>query len=116
MSTTKKVDEIVSLVGKTFRTFGGGQTSGFNPIVNALSDKPYQFAAGVDVRDVVIFVAPLLEDNNVKYRLMADLISRIFFYGDFKAETNNERKLEKLLIEVGLWPTTEQEIIERPEI
>lgn len=50
------------------------------------------------------------------YIEIADLISRIFYYGNFKAETHNERILEQRLRQVGLWPTTEDEIIQRPEI
>lgn len=41
------------------------------------------------------------------------LISSIFYYGNFVPETYNERKLEQCLNELGLWPTTEDEIIER---
>lgn len=52
-------DQIMKLVlgvmGK-FRTFGGGQKSEYNPLVNALSDKTLTFAFGVDVEDVVRFV------------------------------------------------------------
>ncbi len=48
-----------------------------------------------------------------KYKQIALLISSIFHYGKFKAQTPNERELEKLLREVNLWPTTERLIIER---
>ena len=48
-----------------------------------------------------------------KYKQIALLISSIFYYGRFKAETPNEKELEKLLREVNLWPTTEQLIVER---
>lgn len=48
-----------------------------------------------------------------KYKKIANLISSIFYYGNFKAETPNEKELEKLLKEVNLWPTTESLIIER---
>lgn len=47
------------------------------------------------------------------YKKIAELISAIFFYGNFKAETPAEADLEKRLNEVGLWPTTEDEIINR---
>lgn len=47
------MDRIVEKIGKKFRTFGGGQDSDFNPVTAALKDKPYQFAAGVDVAAVV---------------------------------------------------------------
>lgn len=50
---------------------------------------------------------------NEKYKQIATLISSIFYYGNFKAETPNERELERLLREVNLWPTTEELIIQR---
>jgi hypothetical protein len=50
------------------------------------------------------------------YIKIAELISAIFFYGNFKVETPAEAELEKCLIEVGLWPTTEDEIINRSKI
>ncbi len=48
-----------------------------------------------------------------KYKKIALLISSIFHYGNFKAETPNERELQKLLEEVNLWPTNEKLIISR---
>jgi len=50
------------------------------------------------------------------YIEIADLISRIFYHGQFKAETRYERLLEQKLTEVGLWPTTEDEIIKRKSL
>lgn len=50
-----------------------------------------------------------------KYKRIAELISSIFYYGNFKAETPNERELEGLLREVNLWPTNEDLIIRRME-
>lgn len=47
------------------------------------------------------------------YKEIAELVSSIFFYGNFKVETPAEAELEKKLNEVGLWPTTEDEIIKR---
>lgn len=49
----KKVDKITQIIGRKFRSFGGGQTSNYNPMVNALKDNPLQFAAGVDIKSVV---------------------------------------------------------------
>ena len=40
-------------------------------------------------------------------------IASIFFYGDFVAETVNERRLEKILTDLGMWPATEDQIVER---
>lgn len=54
--TQSQVVNLVDKVGKTFPTFGGGQTSNYNPLVNALKDQEYQFAAGVRVKNVLAFV------------------------------------------------------------
>jgi len=56
---------IVELIGSRFRCFGGGRTSGaeFNPLVEWTKDEALQFAAGVDVAEVVRFV---LEQAGVK--------------------------------------------------
>lgn len=48
-----KVDKITQIIGRKFRSFGGGQRSKFNPMVEALKDEPLQFAAGVDIKSVV---------------------------------------------------------------
>jgi len=49
-----------------------------------------------------------------KLWVVADLISRIYYYGNFKIETPNERTLAGLLNELGLFPTTEDKILMRP--
>lgn len=56
MNDSERVDMIVEECSRIFRTFGGGQKSDWNPIVNALTDKEPSFAAGVDVREVVKFI------------------------------------------------------------
>lgn len=48
--------------------------------------------------------------------LACDLISRIYYYGNFRAETANERALEKILNELQLFPTTEDDILKRPPL
>ncbi len=53
-------DQVVAAVTERFRTFGGGRVSPSNPISHALRDEPPQFAAGVDVREVVRFVGSLV--------------------------------------------------------
>lgn len=53
MSEQNIVDKITKIIGLGFRSFGGGQGSRFNPITEALKDKPFQFAAGVDIKPVV---------------------------------------------------------------
>lgn len=51
-----------------------------------------------------------------EYYKIADQITRIFYYGNWKVETAAERYLEEKLIKTGLWPTTEDEIIKRPPL
>ena len=52
------VDQITCSITNRFRCFGGGRSSPWgNPLAEALKDRPAQFAAGVDVREVVRFVA-----------------------------------------------------------
>lgn len=45
------------------------------------------------------------------YIKIAHLIGKIFFYGDFKAETPNERELQGLLEKTGHFYKTEDEIL-----
>ncbi len=54
--TDKKVKELTAKVRQNFRCFGGGLYNPNNPISAALADKPAQFAAGVDVEEVVRFI------------------------------------------------------------
>ena len=54
--TQKQQTELVKKISRNFSTFGGGGKSKFNPLVNALSDRPPMFAAGVDVKSVVEFI------------------------------------------------------------
>lgn len=42
---------------------------------------------------------------------VAELIGSIFFYGDFKAETHNERELEKELRALGYFFESEAELM-----
>lgn len=48
-----QIKHIVHEIGRVFRTFGGGTYTANNPVSHALKDKPLQFAAGVDVEEVV---------------------------------------------------------------
>jgi len=45
------------------------------------------------------------------YREIARLIGSIFFYGNFKAETFNEQKLEQLLRKVGFFFESDEQVI-----
>lgn len=48
--------EIIAAVAAQFRSFGGGKANGNNPLSMALKDSPPQFAAGVDIGEVVRFI------------------------------------------------------------
>lgn len=60
-------------------------------------------------------VKKAMDEYAAPYKKIADLVSRVFFYGAFIVETPTEAEIEKLLIEVGLWPTTEDEILKRDQ-
>ena len=53
-----EINQIVADVAAEFRCFGQGSSPRIqgNPIAEALKDQEPQFAAGVDVREVVEFV------------------------------------------------------------
>ena len=57
--------KLTKLIGKKFPSFGGGQTSNTNPIVNATTDKPYMFVAGVDIREVVDVIVDSIDERNL---------------------------------------------------
>jgi hypothetical protein len=46
---------------------------------------------------------------------IADVLSRIYFYGNFKIETLNEKIIAGMLNDLGLFPCTESDIFRRPE-
>lgn len=56
MDIQERIRSIVDKVKVSFRCFGDGRGHGGNPIAAALADFPPQFAAGVDVTQVVSFV------------------------------------------------------------
>ena len=41
------------------------------------------------------------------------ILSSCWFYGNWIAETYNERKLQHIMEDLGYWPTTEDKILER---
>lgn len=43
-----------------------------------------------------------------------DQLSRAWHYGNWKSETPAERLMESVMIKLGYWPTTEKDIMERP--
>lgn len=54
----EKIKRIVAAVGQNFKGFGGGRSENTddNIIADTLKDNPPQFALGVDIREVVIFI------------------------------------------------------------
>jgi hypothetical protein len=48
-----------------------------------------------------------------KLEIIANCLSSTFFYGDMVIETPNERLICYLLNELGLFPTTEEDIVKR---
>ncbi len=56
-----KTNDIVKKIEKNFRTFGGDSATMNNPIAIALKGKPLQFAGGVDVKSVVLFIRKQLK-------------------------------------------------------
>lgn len=75
----------------------------------------HSFAAIGAISSSKGFCLDAMEEYAKPYKEIAELISSIFFYGNFVAETPKEVQLEKKLMEVGLWPTTEDEILKRSE-
>lgn len=59
--TPTRLAAILAEVQEHFRTFGGGRDSEWNPVARAIKDGPPQFAAGVDVADVIRFVVKELK-------------------------------------------------------
>ncbi len=51
--------DLAAIVAANVRSFGGGRVSDWNPITSALKDQSPQFAGGVDIKEVVEFIAPL---------------------------------------------------------
>jgi hypothetical protein len=54
-----------------------------------------------------------LKAENEKLRQMYALLASAWFYGGWRAETHNERLMQKLMEEAGYWPTSESEIVAR---
>lgn len=56
------------------------------------------------------------QQRQVTLEKVADLLTRIWYYGDWGIETPEQKHLENLVKELELWPCTEDDIIERGEI
>ena len=50
------VPYLIERVRRNFRSFGGGDATPNNPLAHAIKDHKPQFAAGVDIEDVVLFI------------------------------------------------------------
>lgn len=66
-----------------------------------------------DVCQIYIPEIDRLKTERDRYKEALEILSSIYFYGNFKPETYNESLLEQMLTQFGLWPTTEDEIIKR---
>lgn len=53
--SNQQIDELVNEIRINFRCFGGGLYTVGNPVAHALANQPPQFAAGVDVKEVIEF-------------------------------------------------------------
>jgi hypothetical protein len=62
------VDELAESIKQHFRTFGDRQQSDWNPIVNATAGEPLQFAAGVDVAEVIVHILHYLQQDQQQNR------------------------------------------------
>lgn len=56
------LQDLIKSVSENFRTFGGGNVTMGNPISHVLQDEPLQFAAGVDVKQVIVAIL-----NNINF-------------------------------------------------
>lgn len=64
--TDENIHEIIAEIGVRFPTFGGGVIgSSNNPISHALKDKLLQFAAGVNVAEVVRLVLSMARSSGL---------------------------------------------------
>jgi len=56
-----------------------------------------------------------IKERLKKLELFADIMSRIFHYGNMEIETSNERTACGILNDLGYFPTTEQHILNRAD-
>lgn len=88
-------------------------SSRYNPFFRLEKNLIVDTTKKENVQDVVFEVKN--EDRIKKLEAIADLLSRIMYYSNFKIETTNERTVAALLNELKLYPTTEEDIIERED-
>jgi len=59
----------------------------------------------------------VLESRNKKLETLARLLGKIWFYGEWKSETPNERVIQMLMQELGLYPfKDEDEMIQQTKV
>lgn len=108
----KHLHDLNDLIAREMEEFEK-KLSGFLPSKGSWTTKQIKSFLTSLALTVARATAEKLDVEDARYRRIAELISAIFFYGDFKAETESERDLEQLLREVNLWPTNEEMIVER---
>lgn len=95
-ATEKELNEVVESVSSNFRCFGGGKTgNGFNPITAALADAPPQFAAGVDVNEVVQHVFGFVTAKELHSSRMLECLVAAGFVDEKKID--EARRLVEML-------------------
>jgi hypothetical protein len=55
----------------------------------------------------------IIQKRSIEHAFL-DQLSRVWHYGNWKAETPAERLMESVMIELGYWPTKESDIVSRP--
>lgn len=79
-------NKLVKMLTENFRSFGGGEDvkTSYNPIAHALKDEPAQFAAGVDISDVVRAIMNHLEpmDTSVSDEPLTKGTTGVRFIGE----------------------------------
>lgn len=71
-------DFIVRYVAANTRSFGGGKVSAWNnPISAALRDYPPQFAAGVDIGEVVDLVFKAIEEAKKQSKATSKALTKL---------------------------------------
>jgi hypothetical protein len=55
-----------------------------------------------------------VQNRSIEHAFL-DQLSRAWHYGNWRAETPAERLMESVMKELGFWPTTESDIISRPD-
>lgn len=68
------------------------------------------------INTLKLAISKMKSDEVSDLEAIADITSRIFYYGNFKIETPSEKTLAGLLNDRGLFPTTEDHILKRKNL